>query len=165
MNSRAVFAVLVFIFGSARATTYAKLTLEQQVEKADVIVRASIKQKTLETRAGKIWTVYTVNVAKFYKGSTETFKDSSFAVFDSEKVKLEGAPKFNENDDLFLLLYAKTYDSPIVGFRQGAYKVLEGEKVVNIDNKPVMIETDGKPVEASTETFTKQLETLTGGAK
>jgi hypothetical protein len=165
MNSRAVFAVLVFIFGSALATTYAKLTLEQQVEKADVIVRASIKQKTFETRAGKIWTVYTLNIAKFYKGSAESFKDSSFAVFDSEKVKLEGAPKFNENDDLFLLLYAKTYDSPIVGFRQGAYKVLEGEKVVNIDNKPVMIETDGKPVEASTETFTKQLETLTGGAK
>ncbi len=165
MNSRTVFAVLVFIFGSALATTYTKLTLEQQVEKADVIVRASIKQKTQETRAGKIWTVYALKIAKFYKGSLETFKDSSFAVYDSEKVKLEGAPKFNENDDLFLMLYAKTYDSPIVGFRQGAYKVLEGNKVVNIDNKPVMIDQDGKPAEASTDSFTKQLETLTGGAK
>jgi hypothetical protein len=165
MNSRAVFVLLIFIFGSALATTYAKLTLEQQVEKADLIVRASIKQKTIETRAGKIWTVYALNVAKFYKGSAETFKDSSFAVFDSEKVKLEGAPTFSENDDLFLLLYAKTYDSPIVGFRQGAYKVLEGNKVVNIDNKPVMIDQEGKPVEATSDTFTKQLETLIAGAK
>jgi hypothetical protein len=165
MKPRVTVMVLMLIFGTVLATTYAKLTLEQQVEKADVIVRASIKQKTQETRAGKIWTVYALNITKFYKGSTETFKDSSFAVFDSEKVKLEGAPKFNENDDLFLLLYAKTYDSPIVGFRQGAYKVLEGDKVVNIDNKPVMIDQEGKPVEATTDMFTKQLETLTGGAK
>ncbi len=165
MKPRVAALALIFIFGTALATTYTKLSLEQQVEKADVIVRASIKQKTQETRVGKIWTVYTLNVVKFYKGSSETFKDSSFAVFDSEKLKLEGAPKFNENDDLFLLLYAKTYDSPIVGFRQGAYKILEGEKVVNLDNKPVMIDTDGKPAEATTDTFSKQLETLTGGAK
>ncbi len=165
MKARATLVGLILIFGSALATTYAKLTLEQQVEKADVIVRASIKQKTQETRAGKIWTLYSLNVAKFYKGSAETFKDSGFAVFDSEKVKLEGAPQFVVNDDLFLLLYTKTYDSPIVGFRQGAYKVLEGGKVVNLDNKPVMIDTDGKPAEATLETFSKQLETLTGGAK
>ncbi len=165
MKPRLALVVLILILGTALATTYTKLTLEQQVERADVIVRASIKQKTQETRAGKIWTVYSLNVAKFYKGSAETFKDSSFAIFDSEKVKLEGAPKFNDNDDLFLLLYAKTYDSPIVGFRQGAYKVLEGNKVVNIDNKPVMIDQEGKPVEATTDTFTKQLETLIAGAK
>ncbi len=165
MKPRVATIALILIFGTALATTYAKLSLEQQVEKADVIVRASIKQKTQETRAGKIWTVYSLSIAKFYKGSAETFKDSSFAVFDSEKVKLEGAPKFNESDDLFLLLYAKTYDSPIVGFRQGAYKVLEGGKVVNIDNKPVLIDQDGKPTEATLETFSKQLETLTGGAK
>jgi hypothetical protein len=165
MNPRVATLALIFIFGTALATTYAKLTLGQQVEKADVIVRASIKQKTQETRAGKIWTVYKLEVAKFYKGSAETFKDSSVALFDSEKVKLEGAPRFTENDDVFLLLYAKTYDSPIVGFRQGAYKVLEGDKIANIDNKPVMIEQEGKPIEATLETFTKQLETLIGGAK
>jgi hypothetical protein len=165
MKPRVAALALILIFGTALATTYAKLTLEQQVEKADVIVRASIKQKTQETRAGKIWTVYSLNIAKFYKGSAETFKNSSFAVFDSEKVKLEGAPRFAENDDLFLLLYTKTYDSPIVGFRQGAYKVTEGDMIVNLDNKPVMIDTDGKPAEATTETFTKQLETFTGGAK
>ncbi len=165
MKSRVATIALILIFGTAFATTYAKLSLEQQVEKADVIVRASIKQKSLETRSGKIWTVYSLNIAKFYKGSLDTFKDSSFAVFDSEKVKLEGAPRFAQNDDLFLLLYTKSYDSPIVGFRQGAYKVLEGAKIVGLDNKPVMIDTDGKPTEATTETFTKQLETLTAGAK
>jgi hypothetical protein len=165
MKPRVASLALILIFGTALATTYAKLTLEQQVEKADVIVRASIKQKTQETRAGKIWTVYNLNISKFYKGDKDSFKDSSFAVFDSEKVKLEGAPKFVENDDLFLMLYTKTYDSPIVGFRQGAYKVIEGDKIVNLDNKPVMIDTDGKPVEATPETFSKQLETLTGGAK
>jgi hypothetical protein len=165
MNPRVATIALIVLIGTALATTYAKLTLEQQVEKADVIVRASIKQKIQETRAGKIWTVYTLAINKFYKGDKDTFKDSSFAVFDSDKTKLEGAPQFAEKDDVFLMLYAKTYDSPIVGFRQGAYKVLEGDKIVNLDNKPVMIEQEGKPVEASLETFTKQLETLTGGAK
>jgi hypothetical protein len=165
MNPRVAIVSLIVLVSTAIATTYAKLTLEQQVEKADLIVRASIKQKTFDTRAGKIWTVYTLEIARFYKGSAETLKDSSIAVFDSEKVKLEGAPRFTENDDLFLMLYAKTYDSPIVGFRQGAYKVLEGDKIVNLDNKPVLIEQDGKPVEATLETFNKQLETLTGGAK
>jgi hypothetical protein len=165
MNPRVALIALILVFGSAIATTYAKLSLEQQVEKADLIVRATIKQKTQETRAGKIWTVYSLTIAKFYKGDKDTIKDSSIAVFDSEKVKLEGAPKFAENDDLFLLLYAKTYDSPIVGFRQGAYKVTEGDKLLNLDDKPVLIDQDGKPTEATLETFGKQLETLTGGAK
>ena len=165
MNPRVAIIALIVLFGAAFATTYAKLTLAQQVEKADVIVRASIKQKTQETRAGKIWTVYSLEVSKFYKGDKDTFKDSSFAVFDSDKAKLEGAPRFNEKDDVFLLLYSKAYDSPIVGFRQGAYKVLEGNKISTLDDKSVMIEQDGKPIEASLESFSKQLETLTGGTK
>lgn len=165
MNPRVTIIALVMLLSAALATTYAKLSLVQQVEKADIIVRASIKQKTQETRAGKIWTVYSLEIAKFYKGDKETFKDSSFAVLDSDKAKLESAPRFNEKDDLFLLLYTKTYDSPIVGFRQGAYKVLEGDNISTLDNKPVMIDQDGKAVQANLDTFTKQLETLTGGAK
>jgi hypothetical protein len=165
MNPRVAIIALIVLLGTGFATTYAKLTLAQQVEKADVIVRASIKQKTLETRAGKIWTVYSLEIAKFYKGDKETFKDSSFAVLDSDKAKLEGAPRFTEKDDLFLLLYTKTYDSPIVGFRQGAYKVLEGDNISTLDNKAVLIDQDGKAVQANLDTFTKQLEMLTGGAK
>jgi hypothetical protein len=153
------------LFSTASATTYAKLTLVQQVEKADLIVRATVKQKTTQTRAEKVWTVYTLEISKFYKGDKDTLKDSSFAVYDSEKVKLEGAPRLNQNDDLFLMLYAKTYDSPIVGFRQGAYKVVEGDKISTLDDKPVTIEVDSKPIQATLATFTKQLETLTGAAK
>lgn len=156
--------IALVLFGTAFATTYTKLTLAQQVEKADLIVRASIKQKNLETRAGKIWTVYTLEIAKTYKGTNDVLKDSSFAVFDSEKVKLEFAPQFNLKDDLFLMLYAKNYDSPVVGFNQAAYKI-GSNGVTQLGGKPVILEQDGKKTEATVEAFAKQLEELTGGAK
>ncbi len=160
--------LLALVSGVALATTYQKLSLEQQVEKAEIIVRGTIKTLTTETRAGRPWTVYTVDVKGYLRGESTGLPKRgdapSFAVLGADKLRLEGAPSFKAGEDWVLLLYAKAYDSPVVGFRQGAYRI-ENTRVLDVDGKPVTLTQDGKTVEATQTSFLKRLEDLIGGQK
>jgi hypothetical protein len=162
-------ALLIALTSSlALATTFQKLSLQQQVEKAEVIVRATIKGTAQETRANRPWTVYTLTVRQYLRGESTGLPkrgaDASIAILGGGNVRLEGAPTFKVGEDWVLLLYAQAYDSPIVGFRQGAYR-LDNNRVLDVDGKVVTVEQDGKKVEATTPAFLKTLENLIGGAR
>ncbi len=144
---RSFFYLLPFIFclSLALATTYPKLTLETQLERAEVIVRATIKEVKREERNKRPWTVYVLETKQYWRGEGLLPKSSetpSFAIYGNEKIRLEAAPSFKVGEEWILLLYTKNFDSPIVGFAQGAYQ-LEGQTVLDTNKKPVQLE--GKP--------------------
>jgi hypothetical protein len=144
----------------AFATTYPKLTLETQLERAEVIVRATIKEVVRVDRNKRPWTVYTLQTQQFWRGEgllPKTSDQPSFAIFGSDKIKLEGAPSFRVGEEWIFLLYTKNYDSPIVGFNQGAYR-FDGTAVLDVNGKPVQLE--GKP--ATRVSFIAALEKILG---
>lgn len=159
---------LALLSSLALATTYQKLSLEQQVDRAEIIVRATIKTVTPETRVGRSWTAYTLEVKSFLRGEaaglTVRGGAPSFAVLGAEKLKLEGAPAFKVGEDWLLMLYAKPFDSPIVGFRQGAYR-FDNARVLDVDGKAVLLEVAGKSSPATETTFLKTVDDLIGGRK
>jgi hypothetical protein len=155
-----LFALLLLVSTIALATTYPKLSLETQLERAEVIVRASIKEVVRQDRNKRPWTVYTLDTKQHWRGEgllPKTSEQPSFAIFGNDKIKLEGAPSFKVGEEWIFLLYTKNYDSPIVGFNQGAYR-LEGTAVLDVSNKPVLLEN--KP--ATRESFIAALEKILG---
>lgn len=152
----------------ALATTFQKLSLEQQVDRAEVIVRATIGAVTQETRAGRAWTVYALSVKSALRGEASALPQrnnaASIAVLGGGNLKLEGAPAFKTGEDWLLLLYTKPFESPVVGFRQGAYR-FDNARVLDVDGKAVTLEVDGKRVAATEETFLKAVNDLIGGRK
>jgi hypothetical protein len=164
--------VLTLFFSVALATTYQKLSLPQQVERAELIVRVTIKNTAVETRgtgtAARPWTAYGVEVKQFLRGESvglpQRSNAPSISILGGDKLKLEGAPQFKVGEDWLLMLYAKPYDSPIVGFRQGAYRI-DGTRVLDVDGKPVTLVVDGKKQDATAPVFLKTVEDLIGGQK
>ena len=162
--------IVLLALGVAFATTYNALSLEEQVQKAQVIVHASIVGSSVDTTRGKLpWTVYTLEAKRFLRGSTADLQVkqgdktvTGFSVLGGNNVWLEGAPTFKAGDEVVLLLYTKNYDSPFVGFRQGAYYVNAG-KIVDAGGKPVSLTVDGKSSEATLDAFLTRLEGLVVG--
>ncbi len=158
------FCLLSFVcLPLALATTYPKLTLETQLERAEVITRATIKEVKREERNKRPWTVYLLENKQYWRGEgllPKTLETPSFAVYGNEKIRLEGAPNFKVGTEWIFLVYTKNYDSPIVGFNQGAYQ-LEGSAVLDVGGKTVQLE--GKP--ATRATFIAALEKILGVVK
>jgi hypothetical protein len=141
----AFYILCALLSGVAFATTYPKLSLETQLERAEVIVRATIKEVVRVERNKRPWTVYMLQTQQFWRGEgllPKTSDQPSFAIFGNDKIKLEGAPSFRVGEEWIFLLYTKNYDSPIVGFNQGAYRI-EGASLFDVNNKPILLE--GKP--------------------
>jgi hypothetical protein len=155
------FALLLLLVSTlALATTYPKLSLETQLERAEVIVRATVKEVLRQERNKRPWMVYTLDTKQHWRGEgllPKTSEQPSFAIYGNDKIKLEGAPSFKVGEEWIFLLYTKNYDSPIVGFNQGAYK-LESGTVLDVNNKPVLL--DGKP--ATRESFIAAVEKILG---
>ena len=163
------FFVALAVFSSfALATTFQRLSLEEQVERSEVIIRATIKTVAIETRVGRTWTAYTLEVKSYLRGEAAGLPvrggAPSFAVLGGDKLRLEGAPTFKAGEDWLLMLYAKPFDSPIVGFRQGAYR-FDNARVLDVDGKAVTLEIDGKRSFATETTFLKTVNDLIGGRK
>lgn len=160
-------ALAAGLAGSALATTFVRLTLEQQAQKADVIVHAVVRSVGTETRAGRPWTVYQLDPRRFLKGEAGRLPQAggspSIAVLGGQGLRMEGAPVFQQGQEVVLLAYARAYDSPVVGFRQGAYLVAEGGRVTDLDGRPVSLSADpAKPEPATLAAFLERLATLAG---
>ncbi len=167
---RFFFAIIAGLAAFAFATTYQKLSLEEQVKRADVILNANILALREEERGGKPWTVYVLQPIKMLKGEAKDIfgpdGTPQFAVLGGKNLRVLGAPAFKETEQVVLMLYTKNYDSPIVGFRQGAYKVTgTDEHVEDLDGKAVSIGQDNKSIEANKAQLLSEIEKIIGGAK
>ena len=57
------------------------------------------------------------------------------------------------------MLYKTAYDSPVVGFRQGAYRIADG-KVQTLDGKTVVLSIEGKTLEVTREQFLARVDQI-----
>jgi hypothetical protein len=178
LNPRAItFGILMLALigltqiGSGLATVINALTLEQQVEKAQIIMHTLVTTSEVQNRANnKTWTAYALEPKKFIRGSSAELTKvnianksvPSLSIYGGANIKLEGAPSFKAGDELVLLLYTKAYENPIVGFNQGVYRV-SGGKVTTLEGKPVTVTLEGKTVDPTLENFLKRLEALAVG--
>jgi hypothetical protein len=149
---------LGLLLGLAQASSYKTVSLLEQLTKADSIVHATIASVRSEERNGKPWTVYNLTIKKSFKAE---LAGSNFAILGGElnnkTYRLVGAPSFKRDDEVFLFLYTKRFDSPIVGFNQGIYKV-QGERVVDANGSQFPLVVDGAQVASDTTTFSKFIE-------
>ena len=127
----ATLALSACLFTAVQATTASPLTLEQQARKADVIVQATIGMPTTVTEGGQAYSVYPLKVSETLAGDTAQLPQlpggqggGGPALYVLSGMEL--APVFQSGQEAVLLLYKGRLDSPLVGFNQGAFLILNG---------------------------------------
>ncbi|GEM47939.1 hypothetical protein DC3_35740 [Deinococcus cellulosilyticus NBRC 106333 = KACC 11606] len=129
--------LIALTLGMAHATTVSALTFEEQVKKADVILHVRIVDvKTIQSK-NYPWQQYTLSVKETLKGNANVLPQvqdvPSFNVLGGDTWTLEGAPTFRKDEEWVVFLYKTPYDSPVVGFNQGMYRIQDG-RVLGVDS-------------------------------
>lgn len=113
-----------------QASTFTPLTLTQQAKKAQVIVRATVgAPTTTQTGSGPTavsWINYPLTITETIAGDVASLPVREGKPTLMFLAGLQDVPALNAGQDVFLLLYTGTQDSPLVGFNQGAYPVVSG---------------------------------------
>lgn len=112
---------------TAQATTAPTLTLTQQARKATVIVRATLGASARVTEGNVTWVVYPLTVAEAVVGDPATLPQREGKPALYVLAGLEGVPELRAGQEGFFLLYAGRLDSPLVGFSQGFYPIVNGK--------------------------------------
>lgn len=111
---------------TAQATTAPTLTLTQQARKAAVIVRATLGTSTRVTEGDVTWVAYPLTVGEAVVGDPATLPQREGKPALYLLAGLEGVPELRAGQEGFFLLYPGRLDSPLVGFSQGFYPIVNG---------------------------------------
>lgn len=119
-------AALTLWGAGAGATAVTPLTLAQQAQKAEVIVRATLGTPTTDKEGDVTYTVYPLTVTETIAGDAASLPQhmGQPALFFLQGV--QDLPALSGGQEVFALLYARKADSPLVGFNQGLYPVTNG---------------------------------------
>ncbi|GGL07191.1 hypothetical protein [Deinococcus radiotolerans] len=132
MNARAALAAALLSVSlgglcPAGATTAPTLTLAQQAQRAEVIVRATLGTPA-EVKDGEVtYLAYPLTVTETIAGDPTRLpqQEGTPALFVLKGV--DGLPELRAGLEVVALLYAARLDSPVVGFNQGLYAVTGGK--------------------------------------
>nr|WP_256487908.1 hypothetical protein [Deinococcus sp. HSC-46F16] len=112
---------------TAQATTAPTLTLTQQARKAAIIVRATLGTSTRVTEGDVTWVVYPLTVGEAVVGDPAALPQREGKPALYVLAGLEGVPELRAGQEGFFLLYGGRMDSPLVGFSQGFYPIVNGQ--------------------------------------
>lgn len=152
--SRSSYCIVTVLFvlglwSAAWGTTVLAMTLDQQVQSSDRIVRGRVEAVTnIETRnRGRIVPYTEVRVAVRETLKAKALPLVSFRILggtlpDGTTVRVHGAPSFKPGEDVCLMLREDTsLDVPIVGFSQGCYRLkadpIVGMRVTSSEGLPI----------------------------
>lgn len=115
------------LFAHAEAATVKPLNLTQQAKKADVIVRATLGPREVVKLRSLVFDVYPLKIEETIAGTATTVpqhkgKPALFILKGTQDL-----PSFAPNQEAYILLYAKIFASPLVGFNQGYYPINDGK--------------------------------------
>jgi hypothetical protein len=124
-------ALLPGLSPEAGATTFRRLTLEEQVDLSDIIVRGTVTEVWVERdESGRVWTRAQVDVSEVLKGD----KATEFVVVDQlggewagMRMDMPGAARFARDEDIVVFIDV---------LRSGAYAPLgmaNGKYTVRLD--------------------------------
>lgn len=124
------------LVSAAGATVVRPLALGEQVKKAEVIVQARVADVKDAQQGGFAWKVYPLTVTETVVGDASALPRYENAPALWVLAGVDGAPTFAKGDEAVLLLYKSLYDSPLVGFNQGVYRIkngkIEGQSVSDV---------------------------------
>ncbi|AWN23428.1 hypothetical protein DKM44_09465 [Deinococcus irradiatisoli] len=109
----------------ASATSAPRLTLDQQAVRAQVIVRATVEAPASVQESGQTWNVYPLTVLETLAGDAQALPKYQNKPSVWILSGMQDGPLL-PGGEAMLLLYTARYDSPLVGFNQGAYNVQGG---------------------------------------
>ncbi len=121
----------------AGATTAPPLTLAQQAQKAEVIVRARIGA-AVNVRDGEItYLAYPLTLLETIAGDAAKLpqNEGQPALFFLQGVS--DLPEVRAGQEVIALLYARKLDSPVVGFNQGLYVIANGQVTAGDTARPI----------------------------
>ena len=124
-------ALLATLLGSAFATTYKALTLDEMLAKTEIGFYGTVSEVAVEDRGGDPWTLVTFEVSDALTGITPLSSGETTQVTlafyggtlpSGESLLVSLMPQFSVGEQVLVLAYDKELYSPIVGFRQGLWR-------------------------------------------
>ena len=120
----------------AHATTYLRHTPQEMLELADRVFVGTVVDVSVVDRGGTPWTEVRFEVDSLLKGAIGAGADElqplltlaflGGAMPGGEVLTVAGMPAFAPGDRVLAFTYDQPYASPIVGFRQGLWRVTPG---------------------------------------
>ena len=149
----AVPAVLVLtLLAGAHATTYLQLTPAQMLDRADLVFVGTVSDVSVAVRGGRPWTDVTFDVGTPLEGiptdadgkasGPETLSFLGGNAAGGPSLTVSGMPQFQNGDHVLLFAYDQAYASPIVGFRQGVWRVTDAG-LVDEDGRQLSVDKNG----------------------
>ncbi len=146
----ALWAVLTALGAPAGATTYLQLTPEQMLAKASLVFVGTVSQIATVDQDGMPWTRVTFTVVTPLKGIAATPSGKPVeldflggSVAGGPSLTVGGMPTFQSGEKVLVFAYDQRYASPIVGFRQGLWRVVP-QGLEGLDGKMLSVSADGK---------------------
>jgi hypothetical protein len=146
-------AIAALAASAAHATTYLALTPSQMLGKANIVFVGTVSSISVTVRAGRPWTDVSFNVATALEGVPVDGKGNptgpvqlSFLGGDAAggpALIVGGMPHFQSGETVLVFAYDQSYASPIVGFRQGLWRVTSAG-VVDEDSRPLSVDANGE---------------------
>lgn len=148
--------VFVLVLGArAHATSYLELTPDQMLDKAAIVFVGKVSDTTVKLLSGQPWTQVTFDVETPIEGVPTdangnakgpvqlSFLGGNAAIGPS--LTVSGMPQFQNGDRVLIFAYHQDYASPIVGYRQGLWRVTAAG-LVDEDGRQLSIDDNGNLV-------------------
>jgi hypothetical protein len=124
----------------ARATTFARMSVEDMARAAGVIVRGRCVGTLVETRGGEIWTVTSFEIRETWKGESARVVRVRLLGGRTKEItsRVDGVPRFRSGEDVVLFLAPlESGEFSVLSWAQGTFRVRRdaatGASVVNQD--------------------------------
>ncbi|UCH25025.1 MAG: hypothetical protein JSV66_13930 [Trueperaceae bacterium] len=131
---------------AALATTYLELDFETMTTKAELAFFGTVRTVAVEERSGDPWTIVSFDVVQRFKGLEEEVLELELAFLggalpDGTSLTVNLMPRFEAGEEVLLFAYKRTSYSPIVGFRQGLWRLGdlgfrdEADRLLTVDDE------------------------------
>lgn len=121
------FALSAALATLAGATTLQQLSVEEMTAKSTAIVRGKLSGSSSSTQRGSmIYTVYTVQVSEWIKGSGSSSVEVCVpgGTYNGYRQSIAGSPVFQSNTEYVLFLWTSPRGvTQVIGLSQGLYQV------------------------------------------
>lgn len=121
------------------------LPLETQARRAEVIVRGSLGAPQTVSENGVSWRVYPLKLTEAVAGDAARLPAAGGEPAPYVWAEATDLPNWRTGQDAFFLLYTARLDSPLVGYNQGYYAVVNGQVALN---EPVTLAPEVKDAAA-----------------
>ena len=118
---------LALSLGTVQAAVAPDLSLEQQARRAELIVRGSLGTPQTVTESSVTWRVYPLTLTETVAGDAGRLPRQAEQPALYVWSEAGDLPQWRTGQDAFFLLYTARMDSPLVGYNQGYYPVVDGK--------------------------------------